>query len=98
MKRNKMNFEPKLSLAKKISIKALDSGKLPKKLLGSNFKTNTFLNITRSSSNIIDNPSSLNKQHKKTYFMKPMTSRSRNENEIKLNEIPKTSYMNVRPI
>ena len=38
MKRNKMTFEPKLSLAKKISIKALDFGKLPKKLMGSNFK------------------------------------------------------------
>ena len=70
MKRNKMSFEPKLSLAKKISIKALDFGKLPKKLIGSNFKTNTFLNITRSSSNIMDNlPSSLGKQNKKTYFM-----------------------------
>ena len=34
MKRNKMTFEPKLSLAKKISIKALDFGKLPKKLMG----------------------------------------------------------------
>ena len=27
-----------------------------------------------------------------------MTSRSRNDNAIKLNEIPKTSYMNVTPI
>ena len=99
MKRNKMSFEPKLSLAKKITIKALDFGKLPKKLIGSNFKTNTFLNITRSSSNIMDNlPPSLGKQNKKTYFMKPMTSRSRNDNAIKLNEIPKTSYMNVTPI
>ena len=99
MKRNKMNLDPKLSLAKKISIKALDFGKLPKKLTSSTFKTNTFLNITRSSSNIIDNlPSSFGKQNKKTYFMKPMTSRSRNDNAIKLNEIPKTSYMNVTPI
>ena len=99
MKRNKMSFDPKLSLAKKISIKALDFGKLPKKLIGSNFKTNTFLNITRSSSNIMDNlPSSLGKHNKKSYFMKPMTSRSRNDNAIKLNEIPKTSYMNVTPI
>ena len=99
MKRNKMSFEPKLSLAKKISIKALDFGKLPKKLIVSNFKTNTFLNITRSSSNIMDNlPSSLGKHNKKSYFMKPMTSRSRNDNAIKLNEIPKTSYMNVTPI
>ena len=94
-----MNLDPKLSLAKKISIKALDFGKLPKKLTSSTFKTNTFLNITRSSSNIIDNlPSSFGKQNKKTYFMKPMTSRSRNDNAIKLNEIPKTSYMNVTPI
>ena len=99
MKRSKINFEPKLSLAKKISIKALDFGKLPKKLMGSNFKTNNFLNITRSSSNIMDNlPSSLGKQNKRSYFMKPMTSRSRNDNAIKLNEIPKTSYMNVTPI
>ena len=99
MKRNKMTFEPKLSLAKKISIKALDFGKLPKKLVGSNFKTNTFLNITRSTSNIMDNmPSSLGKQNKRSYFVKPMTSRSRNDNAIKLNEIPKTSYMNVTPI
>ena len=99
MKRNKMSFDPKLSLAKKISIKALDFGKLPKKLIGSNFKTNTFLNITRSSSNLMDNlPSSLGKHNKKSYFMKPMTSRSRNDNAIKLNEIPKTSYMNVTPI
>ena len=99
MKRNRMSFEPKLSLAKKISIKALDFGKIPKKLIGSNFKTNTFLNITKSSSNIMDNiPSSLGKQNKKNYFMKPMTSRSRNDNAIKLSEIPKTSYMNVTPI
>ena len=99
MKRSKINFEPKLSLAKKISIKALDFGKLPKKLMGSNFKTNNFLNITRSSSNIMDNlPSSLGKQNKRSYFMKPLTSRSRNDNAIKLNEIPKTSYMNVTPI
>ena len=95
-----MNFEPKLSLARKISIKALDFEKLPKKLVNSNFKTNTFLNITRSSSNLfIDNlPSSLGKQNKKTYFVKPMTSRSRNDNAIKLNEIPKTAYINVTPV
>ena len=99
MKRNRMSFEPKLSLAKKISIKALDFGKIPQKLIGSNFKTNTFLNITKSSSNIMDNiPSSLGKQNKKNYFMKPMTSRSRNDNAIKLSEIPKTSYINVTPI
>ena len=95
-----MNFEPKLTLARKISIKALDFEKLPKKLVGSNFKANTFLNITRSSSNLcIDGlPSSLGKQNKKTYFVKPMTSRSRNDNAIKLNEIPKTSYINVTPV
>ena len=95
-----MNFEPKLTLARKISIKALDFEKLPKKLVGSNFKANTFLNITRSSSNLgIDNlPSSLSKQNKKTYFVKPMTSRSRNDNAIKLNEIPKTAYINVTPV
>ena len=98
--KKKMNFEPKLSLARKISIKALDFEKLPKKLGNSNFKANTFLNITRSSSNLfIDNlPSSLGKQNKKTYFVKPMTSRSRNNNAIKLNEIPKTSYINVTPV
>ena len=33
MKRSKISFEPKLSLAKKISIKALDFGKLPKKFV-----------------------------------------------------------------
>ena len=99
MKRNKITFEPKLSLAKKISIKALDFGKLPKKLMSTNFKTNNFLNITRSSSNIMENlPSSLGKHTKRNYFMKPMTSRSRNDNAIKLNDIPKTSYMNVTPI
>ena len=98
--KKKMNFEPKLNLARKISIKALDFEKLPKKLVGSNFKANTFLNITRSSSNLgIENlPSSLSKQNKKTYFVKPMTSRSRNDNAIKLNEIPKTSYINVTPV
>ena len=98
--KKKMNFEPKLTLARKISIKALDFEKLPKKLVGSNFKANTFLNITRSSSNLgIDNlPSSLSKQNKKTYFVKPMTSRSRNDNAIKLNEIPKTAYINVTPV
>ena len=99
MKRSKISFEPKLSLAKKISIKALDFGKLPKKFMSTNFKTNNFLNITRSSSNIMENlPSSLGKQSKRNYFMKPMTSRSRNDNAIKLNDIPKTSYMNVTPI
>ena len=98
--KKKINFEPKLSLARKISIKALDFEKLPKKLVGSNFKANTFLNITRSSSNLcIDNlPSSLGRQNKKTYFVKPMTSRSRNDNAIKLNEIPKTVYINVTPV
>ena len=94
-----MIFEPKLSLAKKISIKALDFGKLPKKLLSTNFKTNNFLNITRSSSNIMENlPSSLGKQSKRNYFMKPMTSRSRNDNAIRLNDIPKTSYSNITPV
>ena len=96
----KINFESKLNLAGKISIKALDFEKLPKKIVGTNFKANTFLNITRSSSNLcIDNlPSSLNKQNKNQYFVKPMTSRSRNDNAIKLNEIPKTSYINVTPV
>ena len=96
--KKKINFEPKLNLARKISIKALDFEKLPKKIVGS--KANTFLNITRSSSNLcIDGlPSSLGKQNKKTYFVKPMTSRSRNDNAIKLNEIPKTSYINVTPV
>ena len=98
--KKKINFEPKLSLARKISIKALDFEKLPKKLVGSNFKANTFLNITRSSSNLcVDNlPSSLGRQNKKTYFVKPMTSRSRNDNAIKLNEIPRTAYINVTPV
>ena len=99
MKRYKISFEPKLSSTKKISIKALDFGKLPKKLMSINYKTNNFLNITRSSSNIMENlPSSLGKQSKRNYFMKPMTSRSRNDNAIRLNDIPKTSYMNVTPI
>ena len=98
--KKKMNFEQNLNLARKISIKALDFEKLPKKLMGSNFKANTFLNITRSSSNLgIDNlPSSLGRQNKKTYFVKPMTSRSRNDNAIKLNDIPKTAYINVTPV
>ena len=98
--KKKINFESKLTLARKISIKALDFEKLPKKLISSNFKANTFLNITRSSSNLcIDNlPSSLGKQNKKTYFVKPMTSRSRNDYAIKLNEIPKTAYINVTPV
>ena len=99
MKRSKVTFEPKLALAKKISIKALDFDKLPKKLMSTNFKTNNFLNITKSSSNIMDNlPSSLGKQNKRNFFFFFMTSRSRNDNAIKLNEIPKTSYMNVTPI
>ena len=64
MKRSKVTFEPKLALAKKISIKALDFDKLPKKLMSTNFKTNNFLNITKSSSNIMDNlPSSLGKSN-----------------------------------
>ena len=98
--KKKINFEPKLNLARKISIKALDFEKLPKKLVGSNYKANTFLNITRSSSNLCIEglPSSLSKQNKKTYFVKPMTSRSRNDNAIRLNEIPKTSYINVTPV
>ena len=98
--KKKMNFESKMNLPRKISIKALDFEKLPKKLVGTNFKANTFLNITRSSSNLcIDNlPSSLGRQNKKTYFVKPMTSRSRNDNIIKLNDIPKTSYINVTPV
>ena len=98
--KKKLYFEPKMNLARKISIKALDFDKLPKKLVGSNFKTNTFLNITRSSSNLgIDNlPSSLGRQNKKTFFVKPMTSRSRNDIAIKLNDIPKTGSINVTPV
>ena len=98
--KKKLNFEPKMNIARKISIKALDFEKLPKKLVGSNFNAKTFLNITRSSSNLcIDNlPSSLGRQNKKTYFVKPMTSRSRNENAIKLNDIPKTSLIDVTPV
>ena len=98
--KKKLNFEPKLNLPRKISIKALDFEKLPKKLVGSNFKANTFLNITRSSSNLcIDNlPSSLGRQNKKTYFVKPMTSRNRNDNSIKLNDIPKTGLINATPV
>ena len=101
MKKKNINFEPKLTISKKISIKALDFEKLPKKFVGSNFKANTFLNITRSSSNLgIENiPLTLNRQNnKKIYFVKPMTSRSRNQNPIRLNEIPKTSYINATPV
>ena len=101
MKKKNINFEPKLTISKKISIKALDFEKLPKKFVCSNFKANTFLNITRSSSNLgIENlPSTLSRQNnKKIYFMKPMTSRSRNQNAIRLNEIPKTSYINATPV
>ena len=101
MKKKNINFEPKLTISKKISIKALDFEKLPKKFVGSNFKANTFLNITRSSSNLgIENlPSTLSRQNnKKIYFVKPMTSRSRNQNAIRLNEIPKTSYINATPV
>ena len=100
MNKKKLNFEQKLNLQHKISIKALDFEKLPKKLMSSNLNGNGFLNITRSSSNLgIENlPSSLSKQTKKSsYFVKPMTSRSRNDNVIKLNEIPKTTYINVTP-
>ena len=99
MNKKKLNFEQKLNLQHKISIKALDFEKLPKKLMSSNLNGNGFLNITRSSSNLgIENiPSSLGKQTKKSYFVKPMTSRSRNDNVIKLNEIPKTTYINVTP-
>ena len=98
--KKKITFEPKLSIAKRISIKALDFEKLPKKFMSSNFKENTFFNITKSSSNLgIDNmQSSLRKQNKNTYYVKPLTSRSRNDNVIKLNDIPKTSYINVTPV
>jgi hypothetical protein len=94
-----MNLEPKLTVPRKISIKALDIEKLPKKFINSNNKMSTFLNITRSSSNqIIEGiPSSLNKQNKKSYYVKPMTSRRREPDAIKLNEMPKTSYINITP-
>ena len=93
-KKNNINFATRLAVAKKISIKALDFEKLPRKFSGSNYMGNAFLNITRSSSNRgpKDNlTSSLTKNKGKILFAKPLTSRSRNENAIKLNVIPKTT-------
>ena len=94
MRKKNMNFTSRLAVAKKISIKALDFEKLPRKFSGSNYMGNAFLNITRSSSNRgpKDNlTSSLTKNKGKMLFAKPLTSRSRNENAIKLNVIPKTT-------
>ena len=93
-KKNNINFTSRLAAAKKISIKALDFEKLPQKFNGANYIGNAFLNITRSSSNRggKDNlTSSLTKNKGKMLFAKPLTSRSRNENAIKLNVIPKTT-------
>ena len=92
--RKNINFTSRLAVAKKISIKALDFEKLPRKFIGPNYMGNAFLNITRSSSNRggKDNlTSSLTKNKGKILFAKPLTSRSRNENAIKLNVIPKTT-------
>ena len=102
MKKKSINFSSHLAVAKKISIKALDFEKLPRKFSGINYAGNTFLNITRSSSNRggKDNlTSSLSKQKGKIFFAKPLTSRSRNENAIKLNVIPKTTatVINITP-
>ena len=102
MKKKSINFSSRLAVAKKISIKALDFEKLPRKFSGINYAGNTFLNITRSSSNRggKDNlTSSLSKQKGKVFFGKPLTSRSRNENAIKLNVIPKTTatVINITP-
>ena len=102
MKKKSINFSSRLAVAKKISIKALDFEKLPRKFSGMNYAGNTFLNITRSSSNRggKDNlTSSLSKQKGKIFFAKPLTSRSRNENAIKLNVIPKTTatVINIAP-
>ena len=102
MKKKNINFSSRLAVAKKISIKALDFEKLPRKFSGMNYAGNTFLNITRSSSNRggKDNlTSSLSKQKGKIFFAKPLTSRSRNENAIKLNVIPKTTatVINITP-
>ena len=94
MRKKNINFASRLTVAKKISIKALDFEKLPRKFSGSNYMGNAFLNITRSSSNrgAKDNmTSSLTKNKGKMLFSKPLTSRSRNENAIKLNVIPKTT-------
>ena len=94
MRKKNINFTSRLAVAKKISIKALDFEKLPRKFSGSNYLGNAFLNITRSSSNRgpKDNlTSSLTKNKGKILFAKPLTSRSRNENAIKLNVIPKTT-------
>ena len=102
MHKKSINFSSRLAVAKKISIKALDFEKLPRKFSGINYAGNTFLNITRSSSNRggKDNlTSSLSKQKGKIFFAKPLTSRSRNENAIKLNVIPKTTatVINITP-
>ena len=102
MKKKSINFSSRLAVAKKISIKALDFEKLPRKFSGINYAGNAFLNITRSSSNRggKDNlTSSLSKQKGKIFFAKPLTSRSRNENAIKLNVIPKTTatVINITP-
>ena len=94
MRKKNINFTSRLAVAKKISIKALDFEKLPRKFIGPNYMGNAFLNITRSSSNRggKDNlTSSLTKNKGKILFAKPLTSRSRNENAIKLNVIPKTT-------
>ncbi len=97
--KKKINFEPKLTGPRKITIKALDFEQLPKKYVGSNSKVSTFLNMTRSTSdqNIECIPSSLSKENKKTNHIKPMTSRNRNTDAIKINEMRKTSYINITP-
>ena len=98
-KKNNINFTSRLAVAKKISIKALDFEKLPRKFNGANYIGNAFLNITRSSSNRggKDNlTSSLTKNKGKMLFAKPLTSRSRNENAIKLNKLKASTEQDLQ--
>ena len=82
-----MNFTSRLEVTKKISIKALDFEKLPLKFSSTNYIGNNFLNITCSSFNRSGQnnlTSSLIKNKEKILLANPFTSRSRNENVIKL--------------
>ena len=93
MKKKTINFNSQLSSTKKISIKSLDFDKLPKIFNGINYGGNAFLNVTKSPSNKTKKniTSSLPKQKGKTFYGKPLTSRNRNENAVKLNIVPKST-------
>ena len=87
MKKKQININPQGAIGKKISIKALDFAKLPKKFTVSNYSNNAFLNLTKSfSSRVPKEKATLNNKPKVTScFMKPITSRNKNQTAIKLN-------------